>query len=318
MQPHEPATPDTTRNLSGDDLTEAVLASFSHCASDRLTQVLRSLVGHLHAFVSEVHLTEAEWSKGIDFLTRVGQITTGQRQEFILLSDVLGLSMQVIGINNQRPPGATESTVFGPFFTTNSPRFANGEDLANGASGEPCFIEGYVRSLHGRPIPNARIEVWQADDLGRYDVQYDDLIGARGRGHLYSDGDGRYYFWSLRPTAYPIPDDGPVGEMLAAAQRSPMRPAHVHFMITAPGFHPLITHVFAQGDHYLDTDAVFGVKTSLIAPFERHTAGIAPDGRQMDTPFSTMRYDFVLAPIETAAADNAPTTYPAGEDSTQE
>ncbi|MGE5333184.1 MAG: intradiol ring-cleavage dioxygenase [Nitrososphaerota archaeon] len=309
MQPDERATPDNAHNrhnrhnLSGDALTEAVLASFSHCTSERFTQIARSLVTHLHAFISEVSLTEEEWTSGIEFLTRVGHITTDQRQEFILLSDVLGASMQVIGINNQRAPGVTESTVFGPFFTTNSPRFANGDDIANGAPGEPCFMEGHVRSLNGAPIPNARIEVWQADDLGRYDVQYDDLPTARGRGHLYSESDGHYYFWSLRPTAYPIPDDGPVGELLAAANRSPMRPAHVHFMITAPGYHPLITHIFAEGDPYLDTDAVFGVKTSLIAPFERHAAGSAPDGRRMDAPFSTMRYDFVLAPIETIAGD---------------
>jgi hydroxyquinol 1,2-dioxygenase len=265
MDPQEPTIPDGARNLSGDSLTAAALASFSHCGSDRLTEILSSLVRHLHAFVGEVQLTEAEWASGIDFLTRVGHITTDQRQEFILLSDVLGVSMQVIGINHQRPAGATESTVFGP--------------------------------LDGAPIPDARIEVWQADDLGHYDVQYDDLENARGRGHLFSDSVGRYAFWSLQPTAYPIPDDGPVGDLLTAARRSPMRPAHVHFMITAPGYHTLVTHVFAEGDRYLDTDAVFGVKSSLIVPFERHEAGIAPDGRQMDRPFSTMRYDFVLAPV---------------------
>lgn len=303
MYPDESTKPAHAHNLSGENLTDAVLASFSHCASDRLTQVMSSLIRHLHAFLSDVQLTEEEWSRGIDFLTRVGHITTDQRQEFILLSDVLGVSMQVIGINNQRPPGATESTVFGPFFTANSPRYANGDDIANGASGEPCFLEGYVRSIQGKPIPDARIEVWQADDLGRYDVQYDDLDAARGRGHLYSDSDGRYYFWSVRPTAYPIPDDGPVGELLSAAHRSPMRPAHVHFMITANGYHPLVTHVFAEGDRYLDTDAVFGVKTSLIAPFERHEPGVAPDGRQMNAPFSTMRYDFVLAPLGVTDVD---------------
>ncbi|HKT37555.1 MAG TPA: intradiol ring-cleavage dioxygenase [Ktedonobacterales bacterium] len=297
MDPRNSTPPDGARNLSGDDLTAAVLASFSHCDSDRLTQIMSSLVKHLHAFVVEAQLTEEEWASGIAFLTRVGHITTDQRQEFILLSDVLGASMQVIGINHQWPAGATEATVFGPFFTANSPRYANGDDMANGAPGEPCLMEGYVRSLDGAPIPNARIEVWQADDLGRYDVQYDDLDSARGRGHLFSDGDGRYSFWSLRPTAYPIPDDGPVGELLAATNRSPMRPAHVHFMITAPSYHTLVTHIFAKGDRYLDGDAVFGVKTTLIVPFERHEAGIAPDGGRIDRPFSTMRYDFTLAPI---------------------
>lgn len=297
MDPQEPTIPDGARNLSGETLTAAVLASFSHCASDRLTEIMASLVRHLHAFVGEVQLTEEEWASGIDFLTRVGHITTDQRQEFILLSDVLGVSMQVIGINHQRPAGATESTVFGPFFTANSPRYANGDDMANGAPGEPCYMHGSVRSLDGALIPDARIEVWQADDLGHYDVQYDDLENARGRGHLFSDGSGHYAFWSLLPTAYPIPDDGPVGDLLTAARRSPMRPAHVHFMITAPGYHTLVTHVFAKGDSYLDTDAVFGVKSSLIVPFERHEAGAAPDGRQMDRPYATMRYDFVLAPV---------------------
>jgi hydroxyquinol 1,2-dioxygenase len=300
MHPEE--STDRARNLSGSDLTDAVIASFSQCSSDRLTQIAQSLVRHLHAFITEVRLTEEEWSSGIDFLTRVGHITTDQRQEFILLSDVLGASMQVIGINHQHALDATESTVFGPFFTENSPAFNNGDDIANGAPGEPCYMEGTVRSLAGTPVAGARVEVWQADDDGRYDVQYDDLPGARGRGHLATDENGRYYFWSLRPTAYPIPDDGPVGELLTAAHRSPMRPAHVHFMITAPGYHPLITHVFAADDPYLDSDAVFGVKTSLSTPFARFPAGVAPDGRQMERPFSTMRYDFTLAPIETAGA----------------
>lgn len=300
MQPDESA--DRARNLSGSALTEAVIASFSECGSDRLTQIAQSLVRHLHAFIAEVRLTEEEWSSGIDFLTRVGHMTTDQRQEFILLSDVLGASMQVIGVNHQQSPGVTESTVFGPFFTEDSPPFTNGDDMANGAPGEPCFMEGTVRSLDGAPVAGARIEVWQADDHGRYDVQYGDLPGARGRGHLSTDDDGRYYFWSLRPTAYPIPDDGPVGELLAVARRSPMRPAHVHFMITAPGYHLLITHVFAAGDPYLDTDAVFGVKSSLITRFAQHPAGVAPDGRQMESPFSTMRYDFTLAPIAASEA----------------
>ncbi len=291
---------DSAQNLSGETLTQAVLASFAQSDSPRIKQIAQSLVKHLHAFIQDVALTEDEWAKGIDFLTRVGHITTDQRQEFILLSDVLGASMLVIGINHPQSREMTESTVFGPFFVHGSPRFANGDDIANGAPGEPCFLEGYVRSVTGEPIPHARVEIWQADEEGRYDVQYRDLPAARGRGHLYTDGAGRYYFWSIRPAAYPIPADGPVGELLAATNRSPMRPAHVHFMITAPGYHPLITHVFAEGDPYLDTDAVFGVKTSLITSFEQHEPGVAPDGRRLDTHFSTMRYDFTLAPLEQA------------------
>jgi hydroxyquinol 1,2-dioxygenase len=297
MPPHEPTEPESARNLSGAGLTEAVLASFAHGDSERFTQIAQSLVRHLHAFISDVQLTEEEWAKGIEFLTRTGHITTEQRQEFILLSDVLGASMLVIGINNQRAPEATESTVFGPFFVANSPRFANGDNIANGAPGEPCYMEGYVRSLAGEALPDARVEVWQADDEGHYDVQVAGLPAARGRGHLFTDSDGRYAFWSVLPSAYPIPDDGPVGDLLTAANRSPMRPAHVHFMITAPGYQTLVTHVFAEGDSYLDSDAVFGVKTSLITPFARHEPGAAPDGSQISAPYYTMRYDFTLAPV---------------------
>jgi hydroxyquinol 1,2-dioxygenase len=298
-----------SRNLSNEDLTREVLASFGGSKSERFRQVVQNLVRHLHAFVKDVELTEEEWFRGIDFLTRTGHITGDKRQEFILLSDVLGVSMLVIEINNKKPPEATASTVFGPFFVENSPRFANGDDLANGASGEPCFMQGRVLSITGKPIPDARIDVWQADDQGFYDVQYKELSQARSRGHLYSDGEGRYYFWSVRPEAYPIPDDGPVGELLIAANRSPMRPAHVHFMIKAPGYKTLITHVFKQGDQHLDSDAVFGVKSSLITNFERYEPGIAPDGQQMDLPYYTMSYDFILVPAEKRDDSIDPNTY---------
>lgn len=279
-----------------DQLTQAVLASFEQAASDRFRTVVQSLVRHLHAFVREVELTEEEWSRGIDFLTRTGQITTDQRQEFILLSDVLGVSMLTIGVNDRRPAGATESTVFGPFYVEGSPRFELGDDLSGGAPGEPCLVQGEVRSLDGEPVAGARLEVWQADDEGLYDVQYADLEHPRGRGHLFSDGDGRFRFWTVRPTAYPIPVDGPVGELLAAASRGIMRPAHVHFMVEAAGFQRLITHVFVAGDPYLGSDTVFGVKESLVAEFERHEPGTAPDGRVLDVPFYTAAYDLVLAP----------------------
>lgn len=287
-----------TYNLADEDLTQAVLATFENSQSERFQQVMQSLVRHVHAFVQDVELTEEEWFKGIDFLTRTGYITDDKRQEFILLSDVLGVSMLVIGINNKKPAGATESTVFGPFFVEDSPRFANGDDIANGAPGEPCFMQGRIRSITGEPIPDAHIEVWQADDKGFYDVQYQDLTQARGRGHLYSDREGRYSFWSVLPVAYPIADDGPVGELLEAANRSPMRPAHVHFLIKAPGYQTLITHVFAEGDRHLDSDAVFGVKSSLITGFQHHEPDTAPDGKEMGVPFYTMSYDFILVPAQ--------------------
>lgn len=282
------------RDLADEKLTEEVLARFENSKSERYGEIMQSLVKHLHAFVSEVELTEEEWFEGIDFLTRTGQISDDKRQEFILLSDVLGISMLLVGINNKKPAEATESTVFGPFFVEGSPSFTNGDDLANGAPGEPCFMQGWVLSVAGDPIPKALIEVWQADEEGFYDVQYDGLEEARGRGHLYSDDEGRYWFWSVRPEAYPIPDDGPVGELLDAANRSPMRPAHVHFMVKAPGYETLVTHVFEDGDEYLDSDAVFGVKSSLVTSFERHEPGTAPDGRALDVPFYTISYDIVL------------------------
>ncbi len=287
---------DKTRNLADEDLTQAVVATFGKSTSDRFQEVMQSLVRHIHAFVKDVELTEEEWFKGIDFLTRTGHITDEKRQEFILLSDVLGVSMLVIDLNHKQDAQATASTVFGPFFIEGSPRYANGDDVANGAPGEPCYMQGRVLSTTGEPLPDARIEIWQADDNGLYDVQYKESSQMRGRGHLYSDKEGNYYFWSVKPDAYPIPDDGPVGQLLDAAKRGTMRPAHVHFMIKVPGYKTLITHVFKEGDRYLDADAVFGVKRSLISHFERHEPGIAPDGKQMDVPFYTMRYDFFLAP----------------------
>lgn len=286
----------TSRNLSDEALTDAVLESFEGAASERFREIAESLVRHLHGFVRDVGLTEDEWFAGIDFLTRTGHITDDKRQEFILLSDVLGVSMLVIGLNNRKPAGATEATVFGPFFVAGSPHYDNGEDIANGASGVPCFVRGRVLGVDGEPVGGARIEIWQADDEGLYDVQRPGLDAAQGRGHLFSAADGGFAFWTVRPEAYPIPSDGPVGDLLAAAGRGPMRPAHIHFRVEARGYETLTTHVFADGDEFLDLDAVFGVKGSLIAPFVEHEPGPAPDGSVRDAPFTTMEYDLVLAP----------------------
>jgi hydroxyquinol 1,2-dioxygenase len=286
----------STRNLADEELTQAVLASFERARSERFKVIAESLVRHLHGFATEVQLTEDEWLAAIDFLTRTGHITDDKRQEFILLSDVLGLSMLVVGMNNRRSPEATESTVFGPFFVEGSPAFENGDDIARGFSGEPCYMAGRVVDIASEPVAGARIEVWQADDDGFYDVQYEGLDEPRGRGHLSTDAEGRFRFWSVKPEAYPIPADGPVGELLEAGGRGPMRPAHVHFMVTADGYQKLITHVFVAGDEHLDSDAVFGVRSNLIGPFEHHEAGEAPDGRTMDVPYWTMSYDLVLAP----------------------
>jgi hydroxyquinol 1,2-dioxygenase len=292
-----------TRNLSDEALTAAVLASFEHAGSARFKQIAQSLVRHLHAFVAEVEPSEQEWAAAIDFLTRTGQISDDRRQEFILLSDVLGVSMLVIGINHRVPDGATESTVFGPFFVAGAPEVENGGDISAGAPGIRCLMSGRVRSVDGTPLPGAVIDVWQADEAGFYDVQYAGLEQPRGRAQLRSRADGSFAFWSVLPTAYPIPNDGPVGELLRAAGRGPMRPAHVHFMVSAPGYATLITHVFVAGDEHLDGDAVFGVKASLIAPFERHEAGSAPDGRALAEPFYTLDYELVLAPAPAAQED---------------
>ncbi|MGW0707913.1 intradiol ring-cleavage dioxygenase [Streptomyces sp. NPDC002643] len=281
-----------------DALVQRVLSSFDNCENPRLDQIMRSLVGHLHAFVREVRLTEAEWSAGIEFLTAAGHITTDTRQEFILLSDVLGASMQTIAINNEAYGDATEATVFGPFFVEDSPRIDHGGDIAFGAKGQPCWVEGTVTDSDGNPVPHARLEVWEADDDGFYDVQYDDDRVA-GRAHLFTDEDGGYRFWAVTPTPYPIPHDGPVGRMLAAVGRSPMRASHLHFMVTAPGTRRLVTHIFVRGDELLGSDSVFGVKDSLVKDFVRQPAGTpTPDGRPLDGDWTRVRFDIVLAPAE--------------------
>jgi hydroxyquinol 1,2-dioxygenase len=256
---------------------------------------MRSLVHHLHAFLAEVSLTEEEWAAAIDFLTRTGQKCDAKRQEFILLSDVLGASMAVIGINHPTGGTATESTVLGPFFVPDAPDYPNGADISAGATGEPCLLRGTVCGPAGEPVSGAVLEVWQADDNGFYDVQYSGLDAAQGRGRLRTDERGRYWFWSVLPVAYPIPDDGPVGELLAAGGRGPMRPAHVHFKVTAPGYETLVTHAFVAGDEYLASDAVFGVKDSLVIEFTRHEPGDGADGLALDIPFHTAQFDITLA-----------------------
>ncbi|HKT01145.1 MAG TPA: dioxygenase [Rugosimonospora sp.] len=276
-------------------VTDQVVASFAGAREERFRVVLGALVRHLHAAAREVRLTQDEWFAAIDFLTRTGQLCDDRRQEFVLLSDVLGLSMLTIGINAEADPVVTESTVFGPFFVAGSPRVELGADLAAGASGVPCWVEGTVRGVAGEAVAGARVEVWEADEDGFYDVQYADRRTAN-RGHLFTDAGGGFRFWSVRPAAYPIPADGPVGELLAAAGRGPMRPAHIHFMITARGYRRLITHVFAAGDPYLDNDAVFGVKDSLVAEFADHAPGEAPPpGGPEGGAWASLRYDFVLA-----------------------
>ncbi|MDX3452608.1 dioxygenase [Streptomyces sp. ME02-8801-2C] len=280
-------------------LVDKVVASFETTEDPRLKQLMRALTRHLHAFLCEVRLTEAEWEAAIRFLTAAGHITDDKRQEFILLSDVLGASMQTIAINNEAYANATEATVLGPFFVEGSPEIPLGGDMSFGAAGQPCWVEGMVTGTDGKPVPGARLEVWEADEDGFYDVQYDDDRTA-ARGHLFSDERGDYRFWAITPTPYPIPHDGPVGALLAAVGRSPMRASHLHFDVRAEGKRTLITHIFVRGDELLSSDAVFGVKDSLVHDFVEHPAGTpAPDGRDLGgRSWSSVRFDIVLAPAD--------------------
>jgi hydroxyquinol 1,2-dioxygenase len=280
-----------------ESLIRWVRSSFDACTDPRLKQVMQSLVTHLHAFIREVRLADDEWWTAIRFLTATGKITDDRRQEFILLSDVLGASMQVVAVNNQNYAHATEATVFGPFFVDGSPEVALGADIAGIAHGTPCWVQGTVTDTQGNPLPGARLEVWESDDEGFYDVQYDDARVA-GRAHLFADEHGGYRFWALVPTPYPIPHDGPVGQLLEATGRSPMRAAHLHFMVTAPGCRRLVTHVFPADDPLLDRDTVFGVRQSLIKEFRSQPAGTpTPDGRDVGgRVWSRLDFDIVLAP----------------------
>ena len=298
------STPRSGQGLAADeqaarerDVLAKARRSFDQCTDERLKQVMTSLVSHLHGFLRETRLTEDEWRAAIGFLTDAGHITDERRQEFVLLSDVLGASMQTITINNEAYGDATEATVLGPFFVEGAPHVELGGDITFGAAGEPCWVEGTVRDVEGNPLAGARLEVWEADDDGLYDVQRDGHQMA-ARAHLLADADGGYRFWGLTPTPYPIPHDGPVGKMLEAVGRSPYRAPHLHFLVTAPQRRKLITHIFVEGDPLIDDDAVFGVRPSLIKGFERQAAGTpTPDGRDLGgKSWTRARFDIVLAP----------------------
>lgn len=304
MSPDEPTNAATVagekvsaeQQAREDDLEERVVTSFAATPDPRLHTLMTSLTRHLHAFLREVRLTGAEWEQAIAFLTAAGHITDQRRQEFVLLSDVFGASMQTIAMNNVAVGDATEATVFGPFFVDGAPLVELGGDIAGAASGEPCWVEGSVKDVDGKPVAGARIEVWEADEDGFYDVQYADTRMA-GRAHLYSGPAGEFFFWAVTPTPYPIPADGPVGEMLAAVGRSPLRASHLHFLVTAAGLRTLVTHIFVRGDELLDRDSVFGVKESLIKDFVSRPPGApTPDGRVVPGTWSRVRFDIVLAP----------------------
>jgi len=283
------------RDFNENTITDAVIARFADTPDPRLRQIAESLVRHLHDFVRDIEPTIEEWDYAIGFLTRTGHLSDDKRQEFILLSDTLGVSMLVDAINHRMPNGATETTVLGPFYVENPPERANGADIAGDAPGEKLHFSGMVTNPDGAPITGAWVDVWQSDEDGYYDVQKPgDEPSLRAR--FRTDGGGRFNLWSIVPKFYPIPADGTVGQMLAATRRHPYRPAHIHFMIGAEGYETLVTHLFIKDDPYLDSDAVFGVKASLIVDLARHEGGTAPDGRAMTGAWASHSHRFGLKP----------------------
>jgi len=285
------------------ELTEAVVASFDETPDPRLKHLMRELVRSLHDYVRRTGLSFEEWQKAIEFLTRTGQKCSPSRQEFILLSDVLGVSMLVDAVNHRERDGATQTTVLGPFYVGEHKPMPNGADISEGVEGERMYVEGRVTDLAGQPLAAAAIDVWHADDEGFYDSQKPAYAeaGPSLRARFITDDDGRFAFRTILPCSYPIPIDGPVGELILASQRHPMRPAHVHFLVDAPGYEPLITHVFIEGDRYLETDVVFGVKDDLISTIELRNDATMPDGRAAPGPWHLMTYEFRLKPGRGAA-----------------
>jgi hydroxyquinol 1,2-dioxygenase len=284
------------RNFDEKNITAAVLERFAAAETPRARAVSEVLVRHPHDFIREVEPTFEEWERGVSFLTDVGKKCSATRQEFILLSDTLGVSMLVDAINHRLPKGATETTVLGPFFVETAPAMPLGADISSGMPGEPLFIDACVRAANGKPLSGATIEVWHSDKDGYYDVQHYDEGGTVAmRARFTADESGRFWLWTIVPSFYPIPNDGPVGDMLRAQGRHPYRPAHVHFMISAPRCEKLVTHIFIDGDKYLDSDVVLGVKDSLVRPLERRDAGTEAGGRVMDRPYALMTYEFALA-----------------------
>ena len=284
------------RDLNETNVTEAVLGQM-HASDPRLQTLLESLVRHLHAFVREVEVTEDEWLGAIRFLTAVGQISDDKRQEFILLSDVLGVSILVDAINHRKLSGGTESTVTGPFWVSGAPEMAHGAMIARGeeaVAGEITSVHGRVIDEEGRPIEGAVLDVWQASPAGMYDVQDPDQPEMNLRGIFRSGEGGEFWFKTVKPAAYPIPDDGPVGELLKATGRHPMRPAHIHFMVRAPGYKPLTTHIFVEGDPYLESDAVFGVKDSLVVNFDWNYSKDEAARFGLEAPFIDVAFEIVL------------------------
>ncbi|MFE4958934.1 maleylacetate reductase and hydroxyquinol 1,2-dioxygenase domain-containing protein [Streptomyces sp. NPDC056653] len=304
---HRPAAPavqappalESTADL--ERLTDQVVASFADAPDPRVGQLLGDLVRHLHHFVTSNDVTESEWQHAVDFLTRTGQICTSTRQEFVLLSDTLGVSSIVDLLTNSRTPETTPSAVLGPFYTDGPPETAQGADISRGVAGTPLWADVRITDTDDRPLPDAVVDVWQANKDGFYDVQLPEHEGPVLRGRLRTDDQGRLRFWTILPAEYPIPDDGPVGQMLQAVNRHPYRAPHLHFMISAPGHRRLITQLFVKGGPYLDSDTVFGVKEGLVIDFAPRT-GPTPDGRAVDGEWRSLQFTFRIARIADAPA----------------
>jgi protocatechuate 3,4-dioxygenase beta subunit len=280
------------------ELTAAVVDSFEETPDPRVKFLMEELVKSLHDYVRKTDLTFDEWGYAIDFLTRTGQKCTPSRQEFILLSDVFGVSMLVDAVNHRERDGATETTVLGPFYVGEHKPMPHGADISPNLSGERMFVRSRVTDLKGKPLAGVPVDVWHADDDGYYDSQKPsyETQGPSSRARFVTDADGRLFFRTILPCSYPIPTDGPVGEMILQVRRHAYRPAHVHFLVNAPGYEPLITHVFIEGDKYLDSDVVFGVKSDLISRVEKRTDGVMPDGKPAPGPWHLMTYDFRMKP----------------------
>jgi hydroxyquinol 1,2-dioxygenase len=293
------------RNKTEDDITAEVLQRFAQTPDRRLREIMLSLIGHLHTFVKEVNLTEAEWFQAIEILTEAGRMCSDKRQEFILFSDTLGVSMVVDLLNHRKPDGATESTVFGPFHRQGAPELPWGGNIAHlDKKGAPTLVGGRVLDLDSRPIAGALLDVWQAQTSGLYDSQDPNLHELHMRGKFRTDAEGRFLVRTVLPVNYPIPSDGPVGAMLRATGRHPWRPAHIHFVVSAEGYEPVTTHIFDRTDEYLGSDAVFAVKESLICDFTRHESDNgAARGLGIAPPFYTADFDFRLKPAAEGGPD---------------
>ncbi len=280
-----------------DLITQEVLARYQDTPDPRLRRIMLSFIRHMHSFVRDVHLTPQEWAGAMELLQETGKWCGPGRNEFMIFSDALGISMLTITQDYERPPHATEPTLIGPFHMEDAPKFEMGADISAGAQGTPMFAHGRVLDQDGQPLAHAVIDVWHSDDRGLYDVQEDlSTTGPWARGTLTTGADGRYSFWSVLPVDYPVPQDGTAVTMLRATTGRGWRPAHLHFRIQAPGQRELVTHIFDRNSKNLDADAVFGVRPSLVGDFVRQPAGTAPDGRAMAQPYYTLDYDFVMVP----------------------